>query len=1075
MSAPSVVRFSDVSLRYGKTVALERITLEIPAGLTIGLIGPDGVGKSSLLALAAGARALQTGAVDALGGDMRSRRHRERVCRRIAYMPQGLGKNLYPTLSVEENLQFFARLFGHDADERRRRIDALTRSTGLFAFLSRPAGKLSGGMKQKLGLCCALIHDPDLLILDEPTTGVDPLARAQFWDLIARIRSERPAMSVIVATAYMDEAQRFDWLIAMDAGRVLATGAPAELLARTGCDSLEAAFIALLPEDERRGHKPVTLEPLRADARTGTAIEARGLTMRFGDFTAVDHVSFRIRRGEIFGFLGSNGCGKSTTMKMLTGLLPATEGTAQLFGKTVDPKDINTRRRVGYMSQAFSLYSELTVRQNLVLHARLFGVPAAEIDARVDEMARRFGLADIYDMLPDSLPLGMRQRLSLAVAMVHKPELLILDEPTSGVDPVARDSFWQLMIDLARRDRVTIFISTHFMNEAQRCDRISLMHAGRVLASDAPAALVRARGAATLEEAFIGYLVDASAQDAQEAQGGAGERPGSSERAAGESLAGRGAATDGDADGAHARPAAYANGAAQHRAPDADAAGTDVAAETGARDDARTAHAAGHSAGNDVRATVGSEVGSDVGSEVASEAGLAAGAESGSERGVAHGAERAREPAADAGAAIDVEPGASAESATAAVAPARHAESAATSPRAGNAPAGTPFAAAPAEPPHRAFSAQRALSYMWREMLELRRDPVRATLALIGSLVLMCVIGIGISLDVEDLTYAVLDRDQTELSHDYALNLSGSRYFVERPPIADYAALDRRMRDGELSLAIEIPPNFARDVERGAPAQIGMWIDGAMPQRAETIRGYAIGMHTMWLADKARHRLGVTLAPRAEVVTRYRYNPDVKSLPAMIPAVMPLLLLMLPAMLTALAVVRERELGSILNLYVTPVTRTEFLIGKQVPYVVLAMLNFLLMTMLARIAFDVPVKGSFMTLLLAVLIFNVVATGIGLLASTFTRSQVAAIVMTIIGTMIPTVQFAGLLTPLSSLEGTGRLIGLVYPATYMLSISRGVFNKALSLHDLYSQFWPLAASVPVILGATILLLKKQER
>ncbi|MBM5578664.1 ABC transporter ATP-binding protein/permease [Burkholderia pseudomallei] len=1071
MSAPSVVRFSDVSLRYGKTVALERITLEIPAGLTIGLIGPDGVGKSSLLALAAGARALQTGAVDALGGDMRSRRHRERVCRRIAYMPQGLGKNLYPTLSVEENLQFFARLFGHDADERRRRIDALTRSTGLFAFLSRPAGKLSGGMKQKLGLCCALIHDPDLLILDEPTTGVDPLARAQFWDLIARIRSERPAMSVIVATAYMDEAQRFDWLIAMDAGRVLATGAPAELLARTGCDSLEAAFIALLPEDERRGHKPVTLEPLRADAQTGTAIEARGLTMRFGDFTAVDHVSFRIRRGEIFGFLGSNGCGKSTTMKMLTGLLPATEGTAQLFGKTVDPKDINTRRRVGYMSQAFSLYSELTVRQNLVLHARLFGVPATEIDARVDEMARRFGLADIYDMLPDSLPLGMRQRLSLAVAMVHKPELLILDEPTSGVDPVARDSFWQLMIDLARRDRVTIFISTHFMNEAQRCDRISLMHAGRVLASDAPAALVRARGAATLEEAFIGYLVDASAQDAQEAQGGAGERPGSSERAAGESLAGRGAATDGDADGAHARPAAYANGAAQHRAPDADAAGTDVAAETGARDDARTAHAAGHSAGNDVRATVGSDVGSDVASEAGPEAGLAASAES--------GAERAREPAADitadAGAAIDVEPGASAESATAAVAPARHAESAATSPRAGNAPAGTPFAAAPAEPPHRAFSTQRALSYMWREMLELRRDPVRATLALIGSLVLMCVIGIGISLDVEDLTYAVLDRDQTELSHDYALNLSGSRYFVERPPIADYAALDRRMRDGELSLAIEIPPNFARDVERGAPAQIGMWIDGAMPQRAETIRGYAIGMHTMWLADKARHRLGVTLAPRAEVVTRYRYNPDVKSLPAMIPAVMPLLLLMLPAMLTALAVVRERELGSILNLYVTPVTRTEFLIGKQVPYVVLAMLNFLLMTMLARIAFDVPVKGSFMTLLLAVLIFNVVATGIGLLASTFTRSQVAAIVMTIIGTMIPTVQFAGLLTPLSSLEGTGRLIGLVYPATYMLSISRGVFNKALSLHDLYSQFWPLAACVPVILGATILLLKKQER
>ncbi|HRM93453.1 MAG TPA: ATP-binding cassette domain-containing protein, partial [Alicycliphilus sp.] len=310
-----------------------------------------------------------------LGGDMRERSHRNRVCPRIAYMPQGLGKNLYPTLSVEENLQFFARLFGHDAPERRRRIDDLTHSTGLHRFLDRPAGKLSGGMKQKLGLCCALIHDPDLLILDEPTTGVDPLARSQFWDLIDRIRSQRPQMSVLVATAYMDEAERFDWLMAMDDGRVLATGTPRELFARTATDSLEAAFIALLPPEKKHGHAPVTIPPLEADAGD-IAIEAKNLTMRFGDFVAVDQVSFRIRRGEIFGFLGSNGCGKSTTMKMLTGLLPASEGQAWLFGHEVDPKDIDTRRRVGYMSQAFSLYGELTVRQNLVLHAQLFHVPA---------------------------------------------------------------------------------------------------------------------------------------------------------------------------------------------------------------------------------------------------------------------------------------------------------------------------------------------------------------------------------------------------------------------------------------------------------------------------------------------------------------------------------------------------------------------------------------------------------------------------------------------------------------------------------------------------------------------------
>ncbi|KVP60321.1 multidrug ABC transporter ATP-binding protein [Burkholderia ubonensis] len=916
-----VIRLSGVTLRYGAACALDGVTLAVPAGRMIGLIGPDGVGKSSLLALASGARAIQQGQVSVLGGDMASAAHRDRVCGRIAYMPQGLGKNLYATLSVEENLQFFARLFGHDAAERRRRIDSLTRSTGLDPFLDRPAGKLSGGMKQKLGLCCALIHDPDLLILDEPTTGVDPLARAQFWELIGRIRAARPTMSVVVATAYMDEAQRFDWLIAMDAGRVLATGTPDELLARTGCDRLESAFIALLPDEKRRGYVPVRVTPLQADDAAGYAIEARDLTMRFGDFVAVDHVSFRIRRGEIFGFLGSNGCGKSTTMKMLTGLLPATEGDAKLFGRPVAAGDINTRRRVGYMSQGFSLYGELTVRQNLVLHARLFGVPEAEVAARVAEMTARFGLADALDALPERLPLGMRQRLSLAVAMVHKPELLILDEPTSGVDPVARDSFWQLMIELARRDRVTIFISTHFMNEAERCDRISLMHAGRVLASAAPAELVRQRGAATLEEAFIGYLVDAQR---------AGDAP--------------------------------------QAAPD------------------------------DASWNAGGDAGGD---------------------------------------------------------------------------AGAPPSTAAARPAP-GFSLARAGSYTWREVLELRRDPVRATLALLGSLVLMCVISIGISLDVDNLTFAVLDRDQTMLSQGYTQNIAGSRYFVQRDALTGYDDLDRRMRSGQLSLAIEIPPDFARDVARGRRVQIGMWIDGAMPLRAETIRGYVAGMHENWLRDEAKRRLGVSLAPAVEIAVRYRYNPDVKSLPAMIPAIMPMLLLMLPAMLTALAVVRERELGSIVNLYVTPVTRTEFLIGKQAPYIVLAMLNFLLMVVLADLAFGVRIKGSFATLLLAVLIFNVVATGVGLLASTFTRSQIAAIFMTIIGTLIPVVQFSGLLTPLSSLEGAGKWIGTLYPATYMLAISRGVYNKALGLADLWPQFWPMLASVPVLLAATVALLRKQE-
>ncbi len=900
---------------YGRTRALDHIELDIPTGAMVGLIGPDGVGKSTLLSLIAGARAIQTGSIMVLGGDLRDARQRAAICPRIAYMPQGLGRNLYPTLSVEENLQFFGRLFGHDARERRRRIDLLTQSTGLYPFLGRPAGKLSGGMKQKLGLCCALIHDPDLLILDEPTTGVDPLARRQFWDLIARIRDERPGMTVLVATAYMEEAERIEQLVALDDGRILTTGSAAELRAQTGTDTLEDAFIALLPEERRRQHHPVVIPPASATT-SEIAIEASDLTMRFGSFTAVDHVSFQIRRGEIFGFLGSNGCGKTTTMKMLTGLLPASEGEAWLFGQKVDPEDMATRRRVGYMAQSFSLYGELTVWQNLKLHAQLFHVPPDEMAERIDALVQRFGLADVLHALPNDLPLGMRQRLSLAVAVVHRPDILILDEPTSGVDPIARDTFWQLIVDLARRDNVTIFISTHFMREAERCDRISFMHAGRVLVSDTPDGIKQRRGVATLEDAFVAYLEDAMKE------------------------------------------------------------GLEQPAQVG--------------------------------------------------------------PAPKAPA---VEPSS---------------------------------ARRPADVTR--FSLARLLTYAHVETLQLQRDPVRRALAFLGTIVLMFIISYGISLDVNDLPYAVLDRDDTTLSRAYALNLSGSRYFSERPPLANYAELDARMRSGELGLAIEIPPGFARDVQRGANVQIGAWIDGANPQRAETILGYLQGMHQQWLLELARHRLGTEVPLGAATIeTRFRYNPDIRSLPAIVPAVIPLLLLIIPAMLAALAIVREKELGSIVNFYVTPVKRSEFLLGKQLPYVVIGMLNYLMMVALAVTVFGVPLTGSFLTLTLASLVFVSFATGFGLFASSFTRSQIAAMFLTLVGTILPTIQFSGLINPVSSLEGFGAIIGHIYPATYMFTISRGVFAKGLNLFELGTAIWPLLLSVPVILALAILLLKKQDR
>lgn len=904
-----VVRLEDVVLNYGETEALKGVTLDIPADRMIGLIGPDGVGKSSLLSLISGARQIQGGHVEALGGDMADMRHRDRVGPRIAYMPQGLGSNLYHTLSVEENLQFFARLFGHNAKERRRRIDDLTKSTGLYPFLDRPAGKLSGGMKQKLGLCCALIHDPDLLILDEPTTGVDPLARAQFWELIDRIRKEQKGMSVLVATAYMDEAQGFEWLVAMDDGQVLDTGTPAELLERTGSDSLETAFIRLLPEEKREGYEEVKIPPLDVD-EDDIAIEAKNLTMRFGDFVAVDNVSFRIRRGEIFGFLGSNGCGKSTTMKMLTGLLSASEGKAWLFGNEVDPDDIDTRRRIGYMSQSFSLYSELTVKQNLVLHAQLFHVPDNEVDERVQEMAERFDLINVMESLPNSIPMGMRQRLSLAVAMVHKPDILILDEPTSGVDPVARDNFWRHLIELSRRDKVTIFISTHFMNEAARCDRMSMMHAGKVLDSDKPAKLVEKRGAKDLEDAFIGYLLEAGADE---------------------------------------------------------------------------------SGGEEAKS--GSVMSSDAQESL--------------------------------------------------------------------------------EESQKAFSLQRLLSYAWRESLELQRDPVRAAMALFGSLLLMFIMGFGISMDVEDLRYAILDHDDTTVSQSYALNLSGSSYFLETPPLYSYEEMDHRLRSGDISLAIEIPPNFARNLRSGQMAEVGAWIDGAMPSRAETIQGYVNGMHMQWLQEQMQAE-GIDTST-AQVEVRYRYNPDVESLPAMVPAVIPLMLLMIPAMLTALSVVREKELGSIVNLYVTPVTRLEFMVGKQLPYLAMAMVNFLCMVLMSVTIFDVPIKGSFLTLALITFLFCITSTGLGLLASTVTSSQIAAMFITMVGTMMPAMQFSGLINPVSSLEGSGRIIGEMYPATHMLTASRGVFNKALTWGDLAPSIWPIVIAIPVIMGAAILLLRKQDK
>jgi ribosome-dependent ATPase len=919
---PFVARVNKVGLRYGENIALDGVSVVIPIGKRIALIGPDGVGKSSLLSLIAGSRKIQTGTVEVLGGDMKETRHRAAVCSKIAYMPQGLGKNLYPDLSLSENIAFFARLFGQERAERERRINELTKSTGLFPFKDRPARKLSGGMRQKLGLCCALVHDPTLLILDEPTTGVDPLSRRQFWDLTERIRDRQPGMSIVVATAYMEEAERFDWLIAMDDGKIIATGTPQELRAETKASTLEDAFISLLPAERRRGHAAIVI-PSRPLSAAKPVIVARDLTCRFGDFTAVDKVNFAIERGEIFGFVGSNGCGKTTTMKMLTGLLPASSGEGLLFGEKIEAGGMSARRRVGYMSQSFSLYTELSVEQNLQLHARLFHLPSELARARIGRLVEEFGLADYLSQSAAALPLGIRQRLSLAVAIVHQPEMLILDEPTSGVDPMARDRFWELLIDLSRNQGVTIFISTHFMNEAARCDRIALMDTGRVLATGTPESLIKARHAANLEDAFISYL-----EEVIKARGDTGE-------------------------GAAKTAASCYTGEKSVKAP---------------------------------------------------------------------------------------------------VAPVSW------------------------------FSLRRLFAYAIREALELLRDPIRLGFALLGTAFLIVVMGAGISTDVNNLTFAVLDHDRTPESRAYLEELRGSRYFVERAPVKNYAELERRLQSGTITAAIEIPPDFGRDIRKGVPASVGAWIDGAMPFRAETIRGYLEAMHQQYLSDLATKEglsgrpksLAASQAEPFTIETRFVYNQDFYSVYAMVPGTIAFLLILIPAILMALAIVREKELGSITNLYVTPATRIEFLIGKQLPYIAIGMANFVVLFVTAIFVFSVPLKGSFLTLLLGALLYVTATTAYGMFISSFAHSQIAALFGTAILSFLPAFQFSGMMTPVSSLTGMAYFIGRIFPMTYFLPISVGTFTKALGFADLAQNLLYLAIFATVLILLSLAFLRGQE-
>lgn len=560
-----IVRLSQFVKRYNRHVAVQGVDLEIHRGEIYGLIGPDGAGKSSLMKAIAGVLTYDEGTVEVFGLTVDSERAAELVKQRIGFLPQGLGLNLYPDLSVEENIDFFARLRLVPEDalvERKQRLLAMTR---LDPFRSRPMRHLSGGMKQKLGLICTLIHEPELAILDEPTTGVDPVSRRDFWTILAELLQEQ-GMTALVSTAYMDEASRFHRLSCVSDGRVLAAGTPMEVQAlvpgsvvtfkaepqldalgrlqkdfgqvealgpllhvftpdrepAAAVEQIEASLLDIKPEEVRVDEpeledvfvalllregaaKEVVASSWGApDAprHDGLAIEAKELSRDFGSFRAVDRVSFRVRQGGIFGLLGANGAGKTTVIKMLTGILPPTSGEGWVAGADMRTAGGTIKERIGYMSQAFSLYLDLTVVENIRLFAGIYGLGRRETVERSNWIIHMAGLAGYQSDLTSRLPMGVRQRLALGCALVHRPRVLFLDEPTSGVDPIGRRRFWDILSRLSREEGVAILVTTHYMSEAEHCDHLALMYAGRIVAEGAPAEMKSA------VEREAGHLLD---------------------------------------------------------------------------------------------------------------------------------------------------------------------------------------------------------------------------------------------------------------------------------------------------------------------------------------------------------------------------------------------------------------------------------------------------------------------------------------------------------------------------------------------------------------------------------------
>lgn len=898
----------DISHRYGSVQALSQVSFSLHQGESVALIGPDGVGKSTLLSLLSGIKKIQHGEILLFSQSLKKQKVRAALSSKIAFMPEGLGKNLYFSLSIYENLDFIARLFGVDKSIRQQKIEALLKSTGLYPYKERAVGKLSGGMKQKLALCCALIHDPQLLILDEPTTGVDPLSRRQFWLLINELKKFHPQMIMIVATAYMEEAAQFDRLIGFSEGRLLFNDKKDALLANG--QSVEEIFVSYLHGDSGKKPQSLKIEPFVLE-NSETVIEACHLNKQFSGIRVVDDVSFSIHRGEIFGFLGSNGCGKTTTMKMLTGLLPPTSGEATLLNKPITKTDDNTKKKVGYVSQLFSLYEELSVIENLRLHARLYQMDAKTAEEKIAQSLEQFELSKVADSYPAALPLGVRQRLQLAAACLHDPEVLILDEPTSGVDPEARDGFWRYLIYLSRQNKITIFISTHFMNEAERCDRISLMDRGKVLAMGTPKEIISKIGADDLEEAFIAYLLQAYREKSVE-------------------------------DTLSIKPELY-------------------------------------------------------------------------------------------------------------LAPARKEQNV-------------------------KFSwFHLFFAFAFREWRELLRDRIRISFTFLGALILLVSTVFCISFDIENIRFSVLDEDQSIQSERLIDQFSGSRFFKQVSEIHSPNDLDQEIKRRDVDLIIGIPPHYQQALNNHLHPEINFFIDGSQPFRASNVLEYIAGIMLDFSQQLLKESGSLRTALPDILEPRFLYNPEFKTLYSIVPGMIMMSLILVTTMLTALGVVREKEKGSIINFYSSPASGLQYLLGKQAPYVILSFLSGFVLVVFSIWVLRVPCVGSLPALFLGIILYLFAVSALGLLISEFTNSEINALFLAAILTLIPASNFSGLIYPISTLEGWGYWLGRLFPASWFQNISVGVFNKGLGFRDLIPQYLALLAFTLSFLLLARLFLRKQEK